>query len=123
MHCKSPDFKHKENFSVTFKVPNKIISYPEVFNLIMGNSQLATISPTKSLGIEIDSNITFKHTKVTSAKTLLYYLFNGKYQAVSRCAYNDLFILHFLLSSNNNLWHRVLRPFRPIRSKPKYAFT
>ena len=53
----------KKTFQVIFKAPNKMISDPDVFNLSMGNSQLATISSTKFLGIEIDSNITFKtHT-------------------------------------------------------------
>ena len=50
----------KKTFQVIFKAPNKMISDPDVFNLSMGNSQLATISSTKFLGIEIDSNITFK---------------------------------------------------------------
>ena len=50
----------KKTFQVIFKAPNKVISNPDVFNLSMGNSQLATISSTKFLGIEIDSNITFK---------------------------------------------------------------
>ena len=52
----------KKTFQVIFKAPNKMISDPDVFDLhgSMGNSQLATISSTKFLGIEIDSNITFK---------------------------------------------------------------
>ena len=50
----------KKTIQVIFKAPNKIISDPDVFNLSMGNSLLAKISSTKFLGIEIDSNITFK---------------------------------------------------------------
>lgn len=59
---------YDKTYQVLFKAPNKNYD-PQNFNLNMGNTLLKSITSTKFLGIELDSNITFsKHLLNLSRK-------------------------------------------------------
>ena len=51
---------YTKTFQIIFKAPNKKLPNPEHYELHLGGHKLATKPSTKFLGIELDSNITFK---------------------------------------------------------------
>jgi hypothetical protein len=65
---------YSKTFQVIFKAPNKLIKTPENYILNMGGNQLDNKLNTKFLGIELDSNITFKPHIVQICKKLNFIL-------------------------------------------------